>query len=73
MLTTGFGVVAAGTMVLAYGLETRHVLWVAVFAVGCFATALYGAVTEAWVFAILETLWGGIALVRFKRRQAQSN
>jgi hypothetical protein len=62
---TAFGVVAATTMVAAYALESRGAIWVAVFAGGCAATALYGALTGAWIFVVLESLWAAIALRRF--------
>ncbi len=64
---TAFGVVAATTMVGAYALEGRGRGWIAVFAVACVATAVYGLVTEAWVFAALEAVWAGIAAQRFRR------
>lgn len=65
MLITVFGVVAAATMVTAYGFESRDPKWVAVFAVGCAATAVYGVLTGAWIFAVLETIWAGVAARRF--------
>lgn len=62
---TAFGVVAATTMVVAYALESRGRIWIAVFAVGCAATAAFGIATEAWIFATLETVWAAIAVRRF--------
>ena len=73
MLVTAFGVVAATTMVVSYALESRGAVWIAVFAVGCLATAVFGVLTEAWIFAVLETLWAGIAVYRFRRRRAVSS
>ena len=66
-MLTAFGVVAAATMVGAYALEPRGVHWIAVFAAGCAATALYGALTGAWIFVVLESVWAVIALNRFVR------
>lgn len=66
-MLTAFGVVAAATMVGAYALEPRDTRWIAVFAVGCAATALYGALTGAWIFVVLETVWAIIAVDRFLR------
>lgn len=71
MLITLFGVVAAATMVTAYGFESRDPKWVAVFAVGCAATAIYGVITGAWIFAVLETIWAGVATKRFLAKDAE--
>ena len=70
-MLTAFGLVAASTMVIAYGMEERNPMWVAVFAVACLATALYGVLTEAWVFAVLETIWSALALNRFSKQRRQ--
>lgn len=72
-LLTGFGVIAASVMVTSYALEDRHRDWIAVFALGCAATAVYGVLTGAWVFAILETVWAGIALLRFQQHTTGSS
>jgi len=64
-MLTAFGVVAAPTMVVSYALESRSQRWILIFAGGCAATALYGVLTEAWIFAILESVWSVIALRRF--------
>lgn len=70
-MLTAFGVAAAVTMVTAYAFEDRGRLWIAVFAAGCLATALYGVITEAWIFAVLETVWAAIAIARFTRIGAE--
>lgn len=70
MLITGFGILAATTMVAAYGLESRGPRWIAVFAGGCLATAVYGVVTGAWVFAVLESVWAALAVGRFRSERA---
>lgn len=71
-MLTAFGVVAAATMVGAYALEPRGDVWIAVFAAGCAATALYGALTGAWIFVVLETVWAAVALARFRRARQSS-
>jgi len=65
-MLTAFGVVAATTMIVAYANEARHVRWIAVFAAGCVATAIYGALSGAWIFVVLETIWAGIAIQRYR-------
>lgn len=69
MILTAFGVVSAATMVLAYSLESRGSIWIAVFSVACLTTAVYGAVSGAWLFAVLEVIWAGIAMKRFQATQ----
>lgn len=68
-LLTAFGVIAATTMVVAYAQEDRHRYWIAVFAIGCAATAIYGLLTGAWIFAVLETLWAAVATNKYLRQQ----
>jgi hypothetical protein len=69
-MLTAFGVLAAATMVTAYGLEPRGSAWVAVFAAGCVGTAVYGLLIGAWIFAVLESIWAAIAFFRFRVRRA---
>ena len=64
-MLTVFGVIAAATMVASYALEDRHRNWIAVFAVGCAATAVYGVLTGAWIFVVLETLWAAVATRKY--------
>ena len=64
-MLTGFGVASAIVMVVSYSRESRDHRWVAVFALGCAATATYGLLTRSWVFAALETIWAVIAWRRF--------
>ncbi len=72
LVLTAFGVLAAVTMVTSYALESRAVAWIAVFAVGCAATAVYGALTGAWIFVVLESVWAAIAIHRFRQAQRRS-
>ncbi|NND13339.1 MAG: hypothetical protein HKO10_05190 [Acidimicrobiia bacterium] len=69
-MLTAFGAVAAATMVVSYGLEARGRHWVAVFAAASFAAAVYGVLIGAWIFAVLEFIWAGIALRRYQGRPA---
>ena len=71
-MLTVFGVLAATTMVVSYSLEHRHHHWIAVFAAGCIAVAIFGALTGAWIFAVLETIWAGIAIRRFQQHPDRS-
>ena len=65
-----FGIVSAALMVVSYALEDRSPIWIAVFAVACAMTAVYGVITGAWIFAVLEAVWSVVAVRRFARQQA---
>ncbi len=52
-------------MVVAYALEARGPVWIAVFAAGCASTALYAVLTRSWIFAGLELVWSVLAIRRF--------
>ena len=71
-MLTAFGVLAASTMVTSYALEDRHRHWIAMFAIGCAATAVYGVLTGAWIFAVLETLWAIVAIRKFLVAEADA-
>lgn len=71
-MLTIFGVLSATVMVVAYALESRGRVWIAIFAAACLTTALYGVLTESWIFAALETIWAAIALRRFAATAATS-
>lgn len=62
---TLFGVIVLTFMMLMYALESRHRLFVLAFAVGCALSSLYGFVSGAWPFGVVEAIWSGIALHRY--------
>lgn len=70
-MLTVLGLVAGLVMVVSYGLETRGRVWVAAFAVGCVGAAIYGALTGAWLFVVLELIWAGLATRRFTVLRAE--
>lgn len=65
---TAFGVVAVGSMMVFYTLESRSRWWTLAFALGCWTSAVYGLLVGAWPFAVVESVWGVVALRKFKRR-----
>ena len=68
MLVTAYGVVALSFMMAMYALEPRHRLFVAAFALGCVLSSAYGFASGAWPFGVVELVWSGIALRRFRGR-----
>jgi hypothetical protein len=70
MSLTAFGFIAVGTMFVTYWLEDRSPWFVAIFAAACAASAAYGFLAGTVPFGIVETLWAGVALQRFRTRRA---
>jgi hypothetical protein len=47
-----------------YALERRGRIFVLAFAVGCLLSSVYGFLSGAWPFGIVELIWSGIAVRR---------
>lgn len=65
-LLTVYGVIVLTVMMLMYALERRHRRFVLGFAVGCALSASYGFMSGAWPFGVVEAIWCGIAVHRFR-------
>lgn len=65
MATTIFGVCALSFMLAMYALEGRHRLFVGGFVLGCVASSIYGFMSGAWPFGVIEAIWAAVALRRF--------
>jgi hypothetical protein len=66
MSVTLFGVIALTFMMLMYALERRGRHFVALFALGCALSSVYGFLSGAWPFGAVEALWSLIALRRWQ-------
>ena len=64
---TLYGVVAVGSMLVFYALEARSRIFVLAFAGACLASSAYGFLQGAWPFGIVEVIWSGVALLRWRR------
>lgn len=62
------GVCAVTFMMVMYALESRGRGYVLAFAVGCVASSLYGFLSGAWPFGIVELVWAGVAVGRWRDR-----
>jgi hypothetical protein len=62
---TAFGVAALSFMMLMYALESRGRGFVLAFAAGCAASSVYGFVSGAWPFGVVEAIWTVVALRRY--------
>jgi len=66
MLVTVYGVVALSFMMAMYALEDRHQVFVMGFALGCVLSSVYGFLSGAWPFGVVELIWAGIAVRRYQ-------
>jgi hypothetical protein len=64
-MLTLFGLSALTFMMAMYALERRGHGFVAAFAVGCALSSLYGFLSGAWPFGIIEGIWTVIAARRW--------
>lgn len=71
-LLTLYGVVAVGSMLAFYAAEQRAPLFVLAFAGACLASSLYGFFAGAWPFGLVELVWSGVALRRWRMRRRES-
>jgi hypothetical protein len=63
---TIFGVASLSFMMLMYGLERRGAGYILSFSVGCALSSAYGFASGAWPFGVVEALWFGVALRRYR-------
>lgn len=64
---TLYGLFAVGSMLVFYAFESRGTAFVLLFAGGCLASSLYGFLQGAWPFGLVELVWSGVALQRWRR------
>lgn len=66
-MLTAFGVAVLTFMMLMYALERRNNGFILAFAFGCALASLYGFVSGAWPFGVVEAIWALVALRRFRQ------
>ena len=67
---TLFGVAAVSVMVACYALESRSHWFTLGMAACCVAASVYGFLAGTWPFGVLEGVWAGIALYKWRGRAA---
>ncbi len=72
MAVTIYGLCAVTFMMAMYALERRGRAFVLAFALGCLLSSAYGFLSGVWPFGIVEIVWSGIALRRFRREGADT-
>jgi hypothetical protein len=63
-----FGAAAVTFMMVMYALERRDRRYVFGFACGCVLSSVYGFLAGAWPFGVVELIWAGVALERYRAR-----
>jgi hypothetical protein len=67
MAITLYGVCAVTFMMAMYALEKRGRGFIAAFAGGCLLSSLCGFLSGAWPFGVVEAIWAGVALQRWRQ------
>ena len=67
-MLTIFGATVLTFMMLMYALESRHRGFILAFALGCALSSVYGFLSGAWPFGVVEAIWSMIALRRYLAR-----
>jgi hypothetical protein len=65
---TLFGLLAVTAMLAFYALEDRSPYYILAFAGACLAASAYGFLQGAWPFGVVEAIWTGVAVHRWRRR-----
>jgi hypothetical protein len=66
MTVTVYGVCALSFMMAMYALEHRHRRFIALFALGCVLSSIYGFLSGAWPFGVIELIWAALAIRRYR-------
>jgi len=61
-----FGLFAVTAMLAFYALEDRSPWYVLAFAAACALGSIYGFLQGAWPFGIVEAVWAGVAVWRWR-------
>jgi hypothetical protein len=69
---TLFGLFAVTGMLITYAVEDRSPWFVLSFAGCCGLASIYGFLQGAWPFGLVEAVWAGVALHRWRKRLVDS-
>jgi hypothetical protein len=65
---TLFGLVAVTLMLVTYALEARSPWFTLAFACSCALGSAYGFLQGAWPFGLVEAVWAGVAVWKWRGR-----
>ncbi len=63
---TIYGACAVTFMMIMYALEKRGRIFILGFACGCVLSSGYGFASGVWPFGLVELIWSGVALARWR-------
>jgi hypothetical protein len=66
---TMFGLFAVTLMLVTYALEGRSSWYILAFASACGLGSVYGFLQGAWPFGLVEAVWAGVAVRRWRVRR----
>lgn len=66
-MLTLFGVLALTFMMAMYAFESRGPGFILAFAAGCLLSSIYGFLSGAWPFGVVEAIWTVVALRRYQQ------
>ncbi|MDA8147590.1 MAG: hypothetical protein M0Z93_02275 [Actinomycetota bacterium] len=66
VVVTIYGIGAVTFMMSMYALERRGKRFILGFALGCLLSSAYGFLSGAWPFGVVEVIWSGVALHRYR-------
>ncbi len=64
MAVTIYGVAAVTFMMTMYAMERRGRRFILGFAGGCVLSSIYGFLSGAWPFGVVELIWAAVAVRR---------
>ena len=65
--THGFHLWMPILMMVMYALERHGPRFVLGFALGCVLSSVYGFLSGAWPFGVVELIWSGVAVRRYQQ------
>jgi hypothetical protein len=65
---TLFGLFAVTAMLIFYALEVHNPWYILAFAAACALGSVYGFLQGAWPFGLVEAVWAGVAVWRWRAR-----
>jgi hypothetical protein len=69
---TLFGLFAVSAMLLFYAVEDRSPWFILAFAGACALGSAYGFLQGAWPFGLVEAIWAGVAVWRWRARMTNA-
>jgi hypothetical protein len=67
-----FGLAAVTAMLIFYALEDRSPWFILALAAACALGSIYGFLQGAWPFGLVEAVWAGVAVYRWRVRMLKA-